>query len=86
MSTVANRKKKAASRSPKETSEPKKTRRKAQKTVVKEIREKVEDKLAKQVEKAGLGDYIKLVALEKELKAETTPREMRVTWVEDSEK
>ena len=61
-------------------------RGKSQRTVVREIRKKVENKLASEVEKAGLGDYIKLVALEKELKANITPREMKVTWVDEPEK
>jgi hypothetical protein len=53
--------------------------------VVKEIRERVEDKLAQDVEKASLGDYIRLVQFEKELN-ETTAREIKVTWVDPREK
>ena len=49
------------------------------------IRKKVEEKLAEETGKASLGDYIKLVALEKELKDETGPQEMTVTWVDGSE-
>jgi hypothetical protein len=32
--------------------------------------------------KASLGDFIRLVQLERELADEETPREIRVTWVE----
>ena len=74
-------KKQASTRTPTEPKPPKN-----QKTVVSEIRKKVEDKLAKDVQKASLGDYIKLVALEKELDETTTTPEMTVTWVEESEK
>lgn len=56
-----------------------------QTTVVREIRKRVEDKLTQDVEKASLGDYIRLVQLEKELKEDAT-KEMTVTWVESSEK
>jgi hypothetical protein len=52
--------------------------------VVKQILERVEAKLAKDVEKASLGDYIKLVQLEKELEEEG-PKEITVTWVEPTD-
>jgi hypothetical protein len=58
-----------------------KPRRKAQKFVVKEIRQHVEDRLAKDVEKASLSDYIRLVQLEKEL-TQTVAKETKATWVE----
>ena len=80
---IAKRRKKKAP--PKKKSPPPKPRAKSQKTVVREIRKKVEEKLAHDVEKAGLGDYIKLIALEKELTGETGVREMTVTWVDPSE-
>ncbi len=56
-----------------------KKKRKAQ--VVQEILERVEEKLSKGVEKATLGDYIKLVQLEKELE-ESEPAEDTITWVD----
>jgi len=84
--TAKSRKKAPPKRAPKpQISEPK-TRAKSQKTVVRAIRKKVEEKLADEAGKASLGDYIKLVALEKELKGETGTREMTVTWVDESEK
>lgn len=61
------------------------TRRRLQKTVVKEIRQRVEDRLAQDVDKASLGDYIRLVQLEKEL-AETEAKEIKVTWVDPAGK
>ena len=49
--------------------------------VVEELIEKVERNLAKDDAKATLGDYIRLVQLQKELE-EDEPREIKVTWVE----
>jgi hypothetical protein len=89
---ITNDKKKAPKRAsenkaaPPKTEVPKTGRGKSQKTVVQEIRKRVEDKLSTEVDKASLGDYIRLVALEKELVKESVPTEMTVTWVEDSEK
>ena len=62
-----------------------KTRAKKQTTVVKEIRKRVEEKLTQDVQKASLGDYIRLVQLENELK-ENEPKEITVTWVDAPEK
>jgi hypothetical protein len=50
------------------------------KTVVAVIRERVEKRLAKNVEKASLADYIRLVQLEKELQP-TEAKEIKATWV-----
>jgi hypothetical protein len=49
--------------------------------VVKKLLEKVEQKLTGEDVKATLGDYIKLIQLQKELEDEQT-REIKVTWVE----
>jgi len=48
---------------------------------VKKILKKVEAKLKSDEVKATLGDYIRLVQLEKEL-TEEEPRDIKVTWVE----
>ncbi|MBZ5604902.1 MAG: hypothetical protein LAO79_21610 [Acidobacteriia bacterium] len=64
------------------------TRAKKQARVVHEIIERVEERLSRDVAKASLGDYLKLVQLEKELEAEDPP-EIKVSWVDpetDSEK
>jgi hypothetical protein len=64
------------------------TRRKTvaeQATIVRHLLEKVEQKLSEDAGKATLGDYVRLVQLEKELD-EDAPREIRVTWVEPAEK
>ena len=53
--------------------------------MVKKIIAKVEAKLSTDVDKASLGDYIKLVQLEKDL-ADEGPREIKVTWIDPSEK
>jgi hypothetical protein len=62
-----------------------KPRARKQTAVVKEIRKRVEERLTHDVEKASLGDYIRLVQLEKELK-ESEPKEIKVTWVDPPEK
>lgn len=62
----------------------KKPRARPQKTVVREIRKQIEEKLTHGVEKATLADYIRLVQLEKELTG-TTPKETKATWVDPKE-
>ncbi len=52
-----------------------------EKTVVQKIRENVEKKLTKGVEKASLADYIRLVQLEKEM-TNAEPKETKATWVD----
>jgi hypothetical protein len=59
-------------------------RRPTRKRMVAEIRKQVEDRLAKDVKKASLTDYIRLVQLEKEL-SQTVAKETRATWVEPRE-
>ncbi len=50
---------------------------------VNKILQKVEDKLEKEAEKATLGDYIKLLQLQKELQDEgEEAKEIKVQWVE----
>ncbi len=49
--------------------------------MVHEIIERVEERLTKDVSKASLGDYLKLVQLEKELEAEDPPK-IEVSWVD----
>ena len=49
--------------------------------VVKKLLKKMEQKLSDEEVKATLGDYIRLVQLQKELE-ENEPREIKVTWVE----
>ncbi|MGA2185195.1 MAG: hypothetical protein ABSH47_19425 [Bryobacteraceae bacterium] len=44
--------------------------------------QRLEEKLEEETPKASLGDFIRLVQLEKELADEETPREIKVTWVE----
>jgi len=44
----------------------------------------VEEKLSRKDAKASLGDYIRLVQLQKELDDEA-PREIKVTWVDHPE-
>lgn len=53
--------------------------------VIKNLLTKVEEKMASEAGKATLGDYIRLVQLDKELD-EDEPKEIRVTWVEPETK
>jgi hypothetical protein len=57
---------------------------KGQAGVVKKLLRKVEQKLSGDEVKASLGDYIRLVQLQKELEDEQ-PKEMKVTWVKPEE-
>ena len=79
------KRKTAAARKPKNAKPPKKTGpkkdRRMRKTVVAAIREKVEERLEKNVNKASLADYIRLMQLEKELQ-NTEAKETKATWVE----
>jgi hypothetical protein len=52
--------------------------------VVQKLLKNVEKKLSGKEAKATLGDYIKLVQLQKELDEEQ-PKEIKVTWVEPDE-
>jgi hypothetical protein len=56
-------------------------KRNKQAEVVEQILEKVEQKLGEGDVKATLGDYIRLVQLQKELEDEE-PGEITVTWVD----
>jgi hypothetical protein len=49
---------------------------------VAKLLQRLEEKLEEETPKASLGDFIRLVQLEKELADEETPREIKVTWVE----
>ena len=53
--------------------------------MVTRIRKRMEAKLSKSDAKVTLGDYIRLVQLEKTLE-EDEPREIKVTWVNPEEK
>ncbi len=51
-------------------------------TKIARLLERLEEKLGEETLKASLGDFIRLVQLERELADEETPREIKVTWVE----
>lgn len=53
--------------------------------VIKNLLTEVEKKMVSDAAKATLGDYIRLVQLDKELD-EDEPKEIRVTWVEPETK
>jgi hypothetical protein len=57
----------------------------SQARVVTKIRKRVEQKLSESDVKVTLGDYIRLLQLEKELN-EDEPKEIKVTWVNPEEK
>jgi hypothetical protein len=58
-------------------------RRKSKKRIVSEAIAKIEGKLSSGEVKATVGDFIRLLQLEKELEEEQ-PREVKVAWVEPS--
>ncbi len=76
---TAPRSKAKDAKPPKETGP--KTDRRLRETVVAAIRQKVEERLEKNVNKASLADYIRLMQLEKELQ-NTEAKETKATWVE----
>jgi hypothetical protein len=49
--------------------------------VIDDVIGQVEGKLRQSVEKATIGDYIRLLQLRKDMEAEL-PREIRVRWIE----
>jgi hypothetical protein len=53
--------------------------------LVSKVLQKMEEKLANGELKPTVGDFIRLIQLEKEL-AEEEPREIKVSWVEPEEK
>ena len=61
-----------------------KTKNSGQAEVVKKLLAEVEDKLKAEGLKVTLGDYIKLVQLQKDLEQDE-PREIRVRWMDESE-
>ena len=50
--------------------------------VLKRVVEKMEKSLEAADFKASLGDYLKLVQIEKEVGGEDEPKEIKVTWVQ----
>lgn len=61
-----------------------KSKSSGQAEVVKKLLADVEEKLKVEGLKVTLGDYIKLVQLQKELELDE-PREIRVRWMDESE-
>jgi hypothetical protein len=61
-------------------SKPRRTRDKA--AFVREVISKIEEKLRTDDTKPSVGDFIRLVQLEKELEEEEQPKEIQVSWVE----
>lgn len=64
----------------------KRTRRKSKAKMISQVIERIEEKLEADELKASMGDYIRLLQLEKELKEKEQPKEIRVSWVEQDEK
>jgi hypothetical protein len=65
-------------------SAPKRPRRKSKAALVSKVIEKIEQKLDSDQLKPTVGDFIRLLQLEKELKEEQ-PKEIKVSWVEPKE-
>jgi len=81
-------KKKETTRKPRRAAEGSPARGRAgdKAALVSKVIHNIEEKLEKDQLKATLGDFIRLVQLEKELEEEEQPREIKVTWIEPSEK
>jgi hypothetical protein len=58
---------------------------KSQSQLIKELLKNAQTKLRRKESKPSLGDYIRLLQLQKELEEEE-PREIRLSWVEKPEK
>lgn len=64
-----------------------KKRRTKKSKLVRDVIEKIEEKLAKDELKPTVGDLVRLVELEKKLEEEEDrPKEIKVSWVERDEK
>jgi hypothetical protein len=57
----------------------------ARRRKISQLLSQIEDKLGADMGKATLGDFIKLMQLERELEEDEQPREIKVTWVEPKE-
>ncbi len=64
----------------------KRTRRKSKAKMVSKVIARIEEKLEADELKPSVGDFIRLLQLEKELKEEEQPKEIKVSWVERDEK
>mgnify|MGYP006875922276 CR=1 FL=1 len=64
----------------------KRTRRKSKAKMISHVIERIEEKLESDEVKASVGDYIRLLQLERELEEKEQPKEIRVSWVERDEK
>ncbi len=60
----------------------KSTRRKSKAKLVGKVIARIEEKLDSEELKPSVGDFIRLLQLEKELEEEEQPKEIKVTWVE----
>ena len=67
------------------TNAKKKARRKSKAKLVRDVIQKMEQKLESEDLKPSVGDFIRLLQLEKELNEEKQPKEIKVSWVDPSE-
>jgi len=67
-----------------EKAAPARPRRKSKKKLVEQVIENIEKKLTSKDLKPSVGDFIRLLQLEKELEEEQ-PKEIKVSWVEPRE-
>lgn len=72
-------------RKPRQTSSKAQKRRRKEAALVEQMMENLEGKLKSGELKPTMGDFIRLMQLEKELEDEQ-PREIKVSWIEPSEK
>lgn len=63
----------------------KRARRKSKSKLVSKVIARLEEKLESDELKPSVGDFIRLLQLEKELNEEEQPKEIKVSWVERDE-
>ncbi len=63
----------------------KRTRRKSKSKLVSKVIARIEERLETEELKPSVGDFIRLLQLEKELAEEEQPKEIKVSWVERDE-
>ncbi len=62
-----------------------KKRRKTKKQLIAEVMGKIEKRIGEKEFKPTVSDFIRLLQLEREMKQEKQPKEIKVSWVEPEE-
>jgi len=68
-----------------DTTATKKRRRRTKKQLIAEVIGKIEERIDQKEFKPTVGDFIRLLQLEREMEEEKQPKEIKVSWVEPEE-